>query len=258
MARWACDRKGTRRSLCCRRTGPSSRVLARLRLRPIAPFDDERQRRHGPPDPRNAEVRPLALGCRSTLTTATLPLAEQSGRVDAATPIGVEQSDRSPMSTACGHLLLFSHGYLGDIGRRPALRGGRRTNQRPWRQPTTGSGATRNGHVRSAPDGLRGIAAIDLSRHAPVVLARDHKQFPVRRLCATASAETEHARVPRACMISANDRAEVEVRRQRRARCSSGRPPAATRAGRRAPARLAERVARQRCPAEPHGKRRAS
>ena len=63
------------------------------------------------------------------------------------------------------------------------------TNRRRWRQATTGWRAARIGRVRSASHGLRGIGTIDLSRHTPLVLALEHKQFPVRHLRATASVQ---------------------------------------------------------------------
>ena len=65
--------------------------------------------------------------------------------------------------------------------------GGCFTNQRHWCKATTAWRAARNGRVRRAPEGLRGIRAIDLSRRGSVLLALDHKQFPVRHLCETAS-----------------------------------------------------------------------
>ena len=61
------------------------------------------------------------------------------------------------------------------------------TNQRHWCQATTAWRATGNGRVRSAPEGLRRIRVIDLPRRGPALLALDHKQFPVRHLCETAS-----------------------------------------------------------------------
>jgi hypothetical protein len=61
------------------------------------------------------------------------------------------------------------------------------TNQRHWCQATTAWRAAGNGRVRRAPEGLRGICAIDLSRRGHVLLALDHKQFPARHLCETTS-----------------------------------------------------------------------
>ena len=60
-------------------------------------------------------------------------------------------------------------GVSTGVGATPARDGGCLTNQRRWRQATTGWRAAQIGRVRSAPDGLRGIGAIDLSRHAPVL-----------------------------------------------------------------------------------------
>ena len=68
-----------------------------------------------------------------------------------------------------------------------AARRGCFTNQRHWLQGTTAWRAAGNGRVRRAPEGLRGVRLIDLSRREPVRLALDHKQFPVRHLCETAS-----------------------------------------------------------------------
>jgi hypothetical protein len=63
------------------------------------------------------------------------------------------------------------------------------TNQRHWCQETTTWRTAGNGRVRRAPEGLRGMPAIDLSRHEPVRLVLDHKQFPVRHICETASVQ---------------------------------------------------------------------
>jgi hypothetical protein len=52
--------------------------------------DDEGQCPPGLSDPRNAEVRPLARGCRLTWAQAALPVAEQSGRAVGVTGVGVE------------------------------------------------------------------------------------------------------------------------------------------------------------------------
>ena len=71
------------------------------------------------------------------------------------------------------------------------------TNQRHWCYATTAWRAGVNGRVRSAPEGLRGIRAIDLSRRGPALLGLDHKQFPVRHLCETASVQTSSAVEPR-------------------------------------------------------------
>ena len=68
-----------------------------------------------------------------------------------------------------------------------AADGGCFTNQRHWCQATTAWRAAGNGRVRRAPEGLRGICAIDLSRRGHVLLALDHKQFPARHLCETTS-----------------------------------------------------------------------
>ena len=73
----------------------------------------------------------------------------------------------------------------------PPGRRGCFTNQGRWCQATPAWRATGNGRVRRAPEGLRGIRAIDLSRRGPVHLAVDHKQFPVRHLCETASVKRE-------------------------------------------------------------------
>jgi len=43
------------------------------------------------PNHRNAEARPLAGGCRSTLSPAALPVAEQSSRASAVTGVGVDE-----------------------------------------------------------------------------------------------------------------------------------------------------------------------
>ena len=67
------------------------------------------------------------------------------------------------------------------------FRRGSFTNQRHWCQATTAWRAPGNGRVRRAPEGLRRIRATDLSRRGPMLLALDHKQFPVRHLCETAS-----------------------------------------------------------------------
>ena len=71
-----------------------------------------------------------------------------------------------------------------------ACRRGCFTNQRHWCQGTTAWRAAGNGRVRRAREGLRGMRAIDLSRREPVRLVFDHKQFPVRHLCETASVRT--------------------------------------------------------------------
>jgi hypothetical protein len=49
-----------------------------------------------------------------------LLLGSKSSDATIATAVGVEQSDRSPMTTAGGDLLLLSHGYLGAVISRPA------------------------------------------------------------------------------------------------------------------------------------------
>jgi hypothetical protein len=54
-----------------------------------AAADDEGQRRAGLSDPRNAEVRPLAGGCRPTLSPAALPVGGQSSHAAAVTGIGI-------------------------------------------------------------------------------------------------------------------------------------------------------------------------
>jgi hypothetical protein len=54
------------------------------------------------------------------MSKAALPFAEQSGQAGARTAIGVEQSDRSPMTMASGDLLFLSHQYLGAFVRRRA------------------------------------------------------------------------------------------------------------------------------------------
>ena len=82
-------------------------------------------------------------------------------------------------------LLLRHRG--GILGNAAALRRGCFTNQRHWCQATTAWRATANGRVRSAPEGLRRTRVIDLSWRRPALLALDHKQFPVRHLCETAS-----------------------------------------------------------------------
>ena len=51
-------------------------------------------RRLGLSDPRDAEVRPLAVGCRPSLRPVALPLAEQSGRAGAVTATGVNHPPR--------------------------------------------------------------------------------------------------------------------------------------------------------------------
>ena len=82
----------------------------------------------------------------------------------------------------------------GSVRRHPAAaHAGRRgcfTNQRHWCKATTAWRAARSGRVRRAPEGLRGIRAIDFSRRGSVLLVLDHKQFPVRHLCETASVQT--------------------------------------------------------------------
>jgi hypothetical protein len=55
----------------------------------VVELDDEGQRRPGLSDPRNAEVRLLAGGCRPTLRPAALPVAEQRSRAGAVTRVGV-------------------------------------------------------------------------------------------------------------------------------------------------------------------------
>jgi hypothetical protein len=67
------------------------------------------------------------------------------------------------------------------------------TNQRHWCRATTAWRPPEKGRVRRAPEGLRGIGAIDLSRRGAVLLALDHKQFPVCHLCETASVQRGNA-----------------------------------------------------------------
>ena len=102
-----------------------------------------------------------------------------------------------------------------------AVRRGCFTNQRHWCQATTTWRATVNGRVRRAPEGLRGIRAIDLSRRGPGLLGLDHKQFPVRHLCETASVHST-SRAPagwRACVAGGAE----EPRLARRVRSSKRR-----------------------------------
>jgi hypothetical protein len=63
------------------------------------------------------------------------------------------------------------------------------TNQRHWCQATTAWRPAEKRCVRRASAGLRGIRATDSSRRGAVLLALDHKQFPVRHLCETASVQ---------------------------------------------------------------------
>ena len=68
-----------------------------------------------------------------------------------------------------------------------ACRRGCFSNQRDWCQATTAWRPPEKRRVRRASEGLRGIRATDLSRRGVVLLALDHKQFPVRHLYETAS-----------------------------------------------------------------------
>jgi hypothetical protein len=62
-------------------------MLAGVWLTSTAPLDDEGQRRPRLANPRNAEVRLLAGGCRPTLSPAALPVAEQSSHAGAVTAV---------------------------------------------------------------------------------------------------------------------------------------------------------------------------
>jgi hypothetical protein len=113
----------------------------------------------------------------------------------------------------CGHgasELSEANRSLAAVAETPGSRRGRFTNQRHWCQATTAWRATGNGRVRRAPEGLRGISAIDLSRGGLVLLALDHKQFPVRHLCETASVHLSSL-VERRSRISSLENAEVEL-----------------------------------------------
>ena len=109
---WANDHAGSPRRC---------RSLTNAAVKVFAPaWDDEGQRRPGLSDPRNAEVRPLAGGCRPTLSPAALPVAEQSSRVGAVTGVGVEQP-REPEQPA------LLHSCVGGRQSRRSLP--------PWRRP---------------------------------------------------------------------------------------------------------------------------
>jgi hypothetical protein len=69
------------------RTLPNDRAVA-------SPPDDEGQRRPRLSNPRNADVRLLAWGCRPTLSPAALPVAEQSAHAGAVAACGVEEQSR--------------------------------------------------------------------------------------------------------------------------------------------------------------------
>jgi hypothetical protein len=59
-------------------------------------MDDEGQRPPRRSDPRNAELRPPAGGCRPSSSAAALTVAEQSSRADAVTGVGVEEPRLGP------------------------------------------------------------------------------------------------------------------------------------------------------------------
>jgi hypothetical protein len=105
-------------------------------------------------------------------------LGERSGHQITVTAVGVEQSDRSPMTMAGRNLLPLSHGYLGDLARTPALRG--------FRASAAGSGVAAGSGAANAPlaapSGFRG--------RRDKMPVRQRMQGPVGQrpdgLCATA------------------------------------------------------------------------
>ena len=111
---------------------------------------------------------------------------------------------RCPSSDTLATARLHPDGEEAGCDRRGVALVGRRgcftTNGIGVRQQRIGE-PPETGRVRSAPEGLRGIRAIDLSRRRSVLLALDHKQFPVRHLCEKASVRTgsEIARRGGAC-----------------------------------------------------------
>ena len=103
------------------------------------------------------------------------------------TSLLIREAERK--STLAGRGASSSTPFTASLQRRAASvkDGGCFINQRHWCQATTTWRASVNGRVRRAPEGLRGIRAIDLSRRGPGLLGLDHKQFLVRHLCETAS-----------------------------------------------------------------------
>ena len=83
------------------------------------------------------------------------------------------------------------------------LDGGCFTNQRDWCQATTAWRPPEKRRVRRASEGLRGICATDLSRRGVVLLALDHKQFPVRHLYETARRRGIATNRPRGSLAAA-------------------------------------------------------
>ena len=104
-------------------------------------------------------------------------------------PSGAEQSDRSPMTMVGGDLLLLSHGYLGHLVERPALRGrqgrtlaeqvSRPARARLVRFPQERAGRPRRSGVRLASlDGCSGTKPSVLRTCEKPVLPtqRDHRR----------------------------------------------------------------------------------
>jgi hypothetical protein len=130
------------------------------------------------------------------------PTFERSGSDIEVTAIGVEQSDRSPMTMPGADLLFFSHGYHGAVLRRRASRGKRarrvrRISSAPAndRRGTTASGRppkllrlcdrTRAGQTQRRSRPAAGSAReVDLTATAgrpPVRKSPANRAFPARR-----------------------------------------------------------------------------
>ncbi len=90
--------------------------------------DEEGQRRPRLSDLRNAEVRPLAGGCRPPLRPAALPVAEQSSREGVVTSVGVERPPSTPASPGQA-LPSLSDRHLGARAESLGMRAGRRSSR---------------------------------------------------------------------------------------------------------------------------------
>ena len=110
-----------------------------------------------------------------------------------------------------------------DVGRSavPRLRASSRLFHKPTALVTRNNGLAATGKEdasRRAPEGLRGIHATDLCRRGAVLLALDHKQFPVRHLCETASVySTSRAPAARRARVAGGAEEPLLARRVRRA-----------------------------------------
>jgi hypothetical protein len=154
------------------------------------------------------------------------------------TASGVEQSDRSPTTAAGGVLLFLSHRYLGDVGRRPALRG--------WRGPEPASRPQRWSGRRSDTRLPRNGGRVALGPALPAKQGSDSGERSRRRrpaICAkegavasgTVISSTDLRSRIRMALSAAGEMHRTPAKdgslRSANLRCRGGNP------GRRAPAR---------------------